>query len=119
MNTALWAIQSICAAIFVFSGLLKITIHKDKLKDMGVSGLEGFSSGSVFFIGLSEVLGAIGLIFPLLLGIFPRLTSISSMGLTLIMILASRVHYQREEYQNVAVNLTIMIFCAAIAYSRW
>jgi hypothetical protein len=119
MNTALWSIQSICAVIFVFTGLLKTTVQKDKLKEMGVAGLENFSPRSVFLIGISEVLGAMGLILPLLLGIFPRLTSISAVGLALIMILASRVHYQRMEYQNVAVNLTIMIFCAVIAYFRW
>ncbi len=77
----LWTVQGLLALIFLFAGGMKLVLPIEALtKQMPLPGL------FLRFIGVAEVLGAIGLILPGLLRIRPGLTPLAAAGLVIIMI---------------------------------
>ncbi len=81
MNVALWIIQGLLAALFVFAGGMKLVLPIEKMQDpVALPGL------FLRFIGVCELLGGIGLILPSLLRIRPGLTPLAAAGLVVIMI---------------------------------
>jgi putative oxidoreductase len=72
----------------------------------------------VRFIGLSEVLGGLGLILPALLRIKPFLTTWAAIGLAVVMLLAAIFHATRGEFSNIGINVVIMAIAAFIAWGR-
>jgi uncharacterized membrane protein len=119
MNTALWIFQGLLAGMFTFAGITKMTQSKEKLEKQFPWAAD-FSLATTRFIGLSELLGAIGLIVPWLTGIAPVLTPVSASGLCLIMVLATNiVHFKKREYQGIAINIFIFMMSAFVAYGRF
>lgn len=119
MDIFIWILQGIVAFIFIFSGINKSIYSEKTLVAKGQTGVEGLPLPVIRFIGITEILGAIGLILPLLLNIYPTLTSISAICLGLIMIPAGFIHYKRKENKNVLVNVAIFAVCLGIAYFRY
>jgi hypothetical protein len=103
----------------MYSGINKSIYSEQKLVARGQTGVEGLSLGLIRFIGVIEVIGAIGLILPVALKILPKLTMISAAGFAIIMILAARIHYKRNEPKNVINNIVLLILCVAIAWYRF
>lgn len=80
--------------------------------------VEDFSQGQVRLIGWLEILGAIGLIVPALTG-FGVLVPLAAIGIGLTMLGAIVVHARRGEWQNVAVNVGIIVLAAIIIWGRF
>lgn len=118
MNTVLWILQSVIALIFIGSGLNKSILSERKLVAKGQTGVEGLPLALIRFIGVSEILGAVGIILPLLLNILPVLTTISAICLAAIMIPAGIIHYKRKEYKNILTNVIVFAVCMFIVYGR-
>ena len=119
MNTILWILQAVAAATFMYSGINKSIFSIRKLVyEKGQTGVENLSIPVVRFIGISEILGAIGLILPCWLNILPGLTSVSALLLSIIMIPAAVIHYKRKEPKNVMTNVILFGICIFIAYGR-
>jgi uncharacterized membrane protein YphA (DoxX/SURF4 family) len=78
MNILLWVLQAFVAFAFLYSGICKSVFSEQKLVAMGQTGVEGLSLAFIRFIGITEILGAAGLILPLALGVFPALTVIAA-----------------------------------------
>src|ERR671937_74365 len=81
MNRALWTVQGMLAALFLFAGGAKLAMPLDELAAQ--TGLPGLF---IQFIAVAEVLGALGLILPGLLRVRPGLTPLAAAGLVIIMI---------------------------------
>ncbi len=119
MNTALWIIQGLLAAMFAMTGTTKLTQPQEKLVKQ-FPWVNDFSLRTVRFIGLSELLGAIGLIVPWLTGIASVLTPVSATGLCLIMVLATNiVNLKKNEYSAMAINIVLFLLAAFVAYGRF
>ena len=71
------------------------------------------------FIGAAEVLGAIGLILPGLLGIRPGLTPLAAAGLVIIMIGATVVTLVGGDLAAALISLVVGLLSAFVAYGRW
>jgi uncharacterized membrane protein YphA (DoxX/SURF4 family) len=117
MNVALWICQGFLAVLFVFSGVTKATLPPAKLVAMGQTGVEGLPAGLVRCIGISEILGAAGVLIPWLTRIEPVLTPVAAACLGLIMLLAANVHYRRAEVQTAAFNLGVLAVCLFVTFS--
>jgi uncharacterized membrane protein len=117
MNIALWIVQGLLALAFGMAGSGKLTQPKEKLvKQMPY--VEDFSASTVKLIGGLELLGALGLILPMLTGILPWLTPVAALGLVLTMLGAMATHVRRKEPNALIINAVLLFMAAFIAYGR-
>jgi uncharacterized membrane protein len=118
MNVFLWIVQAVLAALFAMSGLGKVLQSKDKLAG-GYPWMQDVSQSTVRFIGVTELLGAIGLIVPAATGIAPVLTPIAGTGLAVIMVLAAAMHIRRKEPSGVVVTAVLFVLTALVVWGRF
>ena len=71
------------------------------------------------FIGICELLAAVGLILPGLTGILPWLSPLAAAGLIIVMIGSVIFHLLRQENSNVLISLVLVAICVIVAYGRW
>ena len=115
MNIALWIIQAMLAAVFLFAGGMKlVTPLEEMMKQMPIV-LPGWF---VLFTGIVEVLGAIGLVLPWLLRIRPGLTPLAAAGLVIVMIGATVYTLAAGEIASALIPLVVGLLCAFVAYGR-
>jgi hypothetical protein len=115
LNVVLWCVQVFLALFFLGAGVPKLT-------GRGIKRWTGFSDlprGLVVFIGVAEVLGALGLVLPMAAGILPWLTPLAALGLAITVLLASGFHLRADE-RLAALETGIWAGIAgAIAVGRW
>jgi uncharacterized membrane protein YphA (DoxX/SURF4 family) len=114
MTYVLWIVQGLLALLFLFAGGMKLVQPIEVLTEqMPLPGL------FVRFIGVAEVLGAIGLILPGLLRIRPGLTPLAAAGLVVIMIGATALTLASGEMALALIPLLVGLLLAFVAYGRW
>ena len=116
MNLALWIVQGLLALIFLFTGGMKLALPLEELTAQ--LPLPGWF---VRFLGLAEVLGALGLILPGLLRIRPGLTPLAAAGLVTIMMGATVLTpaLTGGDVALALIPLVLGLLAAFVAYSRW
>jgi hypothetical protein len=113
-NVVLWIVQGLLAAVFLMAGVVKLIVPIESMvMPVLLPGL------FVRFIGLCEVLGAIGLILPGLLHIRPGLTPLAAAGLVIIMIGATSITAMGGSVAPALVPFAIGLLAAFVAYGRW
>lgn len=118
MNIALWIAQGLLAAMYLMAGTMK-TFQTKKTRPT-MTWTQGRSDAFVRFVGIAELLGAFGLILPLLTGILPWLTPIAAAGLALIQILAIVTeHLPKKEYNIIPVNVVLLGLSIFVIFGRW
>ena len=110
----LWCVQGLLAALFLFAGGLKLVMPLEMMK--GPVPLPGLF---LRFIGVCEVLGALGLILPGLLRIRPGLTPLAAAGLVIIMIGATALTVAAGAVAPALISLVVGLLAAFVAYGRW
>src|ERR1700730_1118795 len=86
MNIVLWIIQVLLALLFLFAGGTKLVMSIEAMRAMGSPNQILLPGLLIRFIGVCEVLGALGLILPGLFRIRQGLTPLAATGLVIIMI---------------------------------
>lgn len=119
MNIVLWIIQVLLALLFLFAGGTKLILPIDVLTGMGSPNQVHLPGLLIRFIGVCEVLGALGLILPGLLRIRTRLTPLAAAGLLIIMIGATVLTIVGDGIAAALVPLAVMLLLAFVAYGRW
>jgi hypothetical protein len=114
MNYALWIVQGLLALLFLFAGGMKLVLPLEALA--GQTPLPGWF---LRFIGVAEVLGALGLILPWLLRIRPGLTPLAAAGLVIIMMGATVLTLAGGEVTSALIPLVVGLLAAFVAYGRW
>ena len=114
MNYALWIVQGLLAAVFLFSGGTKLVLPLEMMT--GPVPLPGLF---IRFIGVCEVFGAIGLIVPGLLRIRPGLTPLAAAGLVIIMVGATVITLIGGDVALALIPLAVGLLAAFVAYGRW
>jgi len=113
-NVALWIVQGLLAALFLFAGGAKLVLPLDQMA--GPVALPGWF---LRFLGVAEVLGALGLVLPGLLRIRSGLTSLAAAGLVIIMIGATVVMWAGGMVAVALMNVVVALLAAFVAYGRW
>jgi putative oxidoreductase len=114
MNYALWIIQAVLALLFLFSGGVKFIVPIETLaKQTALPGI------FLRFIGVSEVLGGLGLILPGLLRIKTGLTPLAAFCLLVIMIGAVVVTLQTGGGAKALIPALTGLLLVFVAYGRW
>ena len=119
MNIVLWIVQVLLALLFLFAGGTKLVLPIEVLKAMGSPNQVQLPGLFMRFIGVCEVLGALGLILPGLLRIRPNLTPLSATGLVIIMIGATVLTVIGDGVGAALVPLVTGLLAAFVAYGRW
>jgi uncharacterized membrane protein len=119
MNTILWIAQAILSLAFLYSGINKTVLSEQQLITKGQTGVVNLSNASIKLIGISEILGAIGIIIPWYTKIWPVLTPITAICFAIIMVLAARIHYRLKEPRNVATNTFLFLLSLLVAWGRF
>ena len=117
LHLGLWAVQVLLALAFLGAGMLKL-ITPIGLLASRVDWVGTVPATLVRFIGVSELLGALGLILPAATRIKPVLTGLAALGLTVVMVLAVGVHVARGEGTLFALPLLLGVLAAFVAWGR-
>lgn len=117
-NIALWAAQALLAALYLMAAWMHGTMSPAELAAMGASWALEAPLPLVRFIGLAELLGAIGLLLPAATRIQPRLTVLAAAGLLAIQALAIPLHLVRGEVAALPFNLVYVTLAAFIVWGR-
>lgn len=118
MNIALWIVQVLLAAMYAMSGMVK-TFQTAKAREQ-FPWAKNRSDEFVRFVGISELLGALGLILPLVTGILPWLTVLAAIGLTLIQLLAIFTeHLPKKEFNVIPINIVLVALSGFVIIGRW
>ena len=115
MNILLWIIQVLLALLFIFAGSMKFIMPVEEMNRQAPVVLPGLF---LHFIGVCEMLGAIGLILPALLRIKPGLTPLAAAGLAIIT-LGATVITIKGGIAMAMVPFVVCLLSTFVAYGRW
>jgi uncharacterized membrane protein YphA (DoxX/SURF4 family) len=116
MTYVLWIIQVLLAGLFLFGGVMKLVVPVEELNQQMPLPLPAWF---VWFTGVVEVLGGLGLLLPGLLRIRPGLTPLAAAGLVLVMIGAVVYSLAAGAGAAAVLPLVVGLFAAFVAYGRW
>lgn len=119
MNILLWIIQILLCLLFLFAGGTKLVLSAETMASMASPNQVVLPIWFLRFIGMVEVLGALGLVLP---GLFRRqqhLTSLAALGLTIVMIGAVVITTMGDGFKMAITPLIVGLLCAFVAYGRW
>lgn len=117
MNIALWVVQGLLALLFLMSGSIKAFTPLATMRKK-MTWANDFPAAFVRFLGVAEVLGAIGLIAPTVTGIQSWLTLAAALGLVMVMVSASVFHASRREYQHLGIPLVLLGLSVFVVLGR-
>ena len=117
MNVIIWIIQGLLAVAFFMAGFMKTTMPKDKLREKIGGWVDDYKDSQLKLIGFSEVLGAFGLILPMLLNFLPVLTPIAACGLVFTMIGAAQTHFKRKE--SIIMNVVLLVLALFVIIGKF
>jgi hypothetical protein len=110
----LWIIQWLLAALFLFTGGMKLVLPLEAMQ-----GPVPLLGPFLRFIGVAEVLGALGLILPGLLRIRQELTPLAAAGLVIIMIGATVISLSSMGVLAALIPFVVGLLAGFVAYGRW
>ena len=115
MRILLWVLQVLLALVFLAHGLLLLFPPADIAAQMNASLPRAFW----VFLGVAEVLAAVGLTLPGLSRIQPWLVPLAAAGLMIVMIGATIYHSTRGETSSAITTAVLLVLATFVAYMRW
>jgi putative oxidoreductase len=113
MNIVLWILQILLAIVFFAHGLLFFFPPAEIAALMNQSLPRWFQ----LFLGLAEVLAAIGLTLPAITRVQPSVVPWAAVGIMIVMVSATYYHIMRGE--SPLANLILLAMAAFVAYMRY
>ena len=71
------------------------------------------------FLGVAEVVAAVGLTLPGISRVQPWLVSCAAAGLMIVMISATILHFVRGEVSSAITTAVLLLMATFVAYMRW
>ena len=115
MNIVLWMLQVLLALAFFAHGWLFLLPPASMVAQMNASLPRWFQ----LFLGVAEVLAAVGLTLPGVTRIEPWLVSLAAVGVMFVMVCATVFHLTRGEVSSAATTLLLLAMATFVAYMRW
>ncbi|MBM1104567.1 DoxX family protein [Aurantibacter crassamenti] len=117
IHITLWVAQGLLAVMFIMAGVMKTFQPIEALAE-SLPWVTSTPLSLVRFIGISELLGGLGLLVPAIFRFKPFLTVWAALGLALIMVFAAGFHVSRGEFSAIGMNVIIMAIALFIAWGR-
>ncbi|MEU1807078.1 DoxX family protein [Streptomyces sp. NPDC019937] len=114
MNIAYWIVAGLLALFYLYAGPQKVIRSRDQLRPM-MAWVDRIPLPALRALGAVEVLGAVGLILPPLVGTAPWLAPAAAIGFVLLQIGAIAVHLTGED-RRITLNVGLT---AAAAVTVW
>jgi hypothetical protein len=114
MNIVLWVLQIVLAVAFFLHGMLFLAPPPDIAAQMDASLPRWFQS----FLGVAEVLAAVGLTLPGLTRILPVLVTWAAGGVMIVMVSATIWHVARSEFTSAAMTFLLLAMAGFVVYGR-
>ena len=118
MNIALWIIQVLLAVEFLFGGATKVFLSTETLMKMSSPNAVHVPIMFLRFIGVCELLGALGLLLPGIFRIKQGLTPLAAAGLTIITIGATVITIMGDGVGVAMIPFVTAVLCAFVVYGR-
>jgi uncharacterized membrane protein YphA (DoxX/SURF4 family) len=115
MNAVLWVLQVLLALAFFAHGVLFLFPPAEMAQQMAAVIPRWFQ----LFLGIAEVLAAIGLTVPGVTRIRPWLISWAAAGLMIVMVGATVLHTSRGEISSAITTAVLFVLLTGVAYLRW
>lgn len=115
MNIVLWILQTLLAAQFLWHGWIFVAPPAEIVEMMNAF----IPPWLRIFIGVAELLAAVGLILPGATRILPWLTPLAAAGLMIVMGSATVLHLIRGETGNAIFTAVLFALVTVTAYMRW
>jgi uncharacterized membrane protein YphA (DoxX/SURF4 family) len=115
MNIILWVLQILLALVFLAHGILLLKPPADVLVLMN----QVMSTAFRIFLGVAEVLAAVGLTLPGITRIMPWLVPCAAAGVMIVMISATILHISRGEISSAITTVVLLALSTYVAYMRW
>ena len=114
MNIALWVVQVLLAVAFLAHGWLFLSPPPEVVEQMNASLPRWFQ----LFLGIAEVLAAVGLTLPGLTRVLPWLVTWAAVGVMIVTGSATAFHLMRGEISSAAITLLLFAMATLVAYMR-
>ena len=115
ISIILWVLHVLLAAQFLFHGWIMLFPPAELVDIINAQ----FAPWFRIFIGVSESLGALGLILPGITRIMPWLIPLAAVGLMIVAGSASILHLSRGETSSAITTAVLFVLLAFVAYMRW
>lgn len=115
LQIGLWVAQALLGLGFVMIGQAKLTAPIAELAKQAAWMSE--MPWLVRFIGVSEVLGGIGVVLPAAVRVLPKLSGIAAGALVVVMVLA--VGYHVAQHDTLGHAMPAVVFGALAAFVAW
>ena len=112
-NALTWTAQGLTSLLFLFAGGSKFVMSAEEMTKNSPLPV-----GFIYFIGVCEVLGALGLVLPGALKIRRGLTPIAAIGLTIIMLGAVVISFRMDPKMAI-LPCVAGLLTTFVAYRRW
>ena len=120
MNIYLWIAQVLLLGMYGMVGIMKAFQPDKARQNPQMTWAHEKEDNFIRFVGTAEMLGALGMILPMLTGILTWLTPLAALGLALVQILAIiTVHIPKKEYKVLPMNMILLAVAIFIAVGRW
>jgi hypothetical protein len=120
MNLALWIVTSILALVLLLASS-KMFVPREKMAAMvgrASEWVEDFDSRTLKAIGLLELLGALGLVLPGVLGIAPALVPVTGGCVVLLFVGAVTMRLRRGERITIIGDLVYLAMALFVTWGR-
>jgi hypothetical protein len=114
VNIVLWILQVLLAVAFFAHGWLFLSPPPDIAKLMNESLPRWFQ----LFLGVAEILAAVGLTLPGLTRVLPWLVTWAAGGIVIVMVGATIYHIARDEIMSAVITFVLLAMAAFVAYMR-
>ncbi len=115
MRILLWVLQVLLAVAFFAHGLILLFPPAAIVEQMNASLSRWFQ----LFIGVSEIMAAVGLTLPGITRIQPWLVPAAAAGLMIVMTSATVFHLARGEVSSAITTAVLLVLATFVAYMRW
>lgn len=115
MDMTLWVLQTLLAVAFLAHGWLFLSPPAEMVELMNSSIPPAFR----IFIGVAEVLAAVGLTLPGITRVLPWLIPCAAAGLMIVMIAATVLHATCGEISSAITTAILFVLATFVAYMRW
>jgi uncharacterized membrane protein YphA (DoxX/SURF4 family) len=113
LNIVLWISQILLAVTLIWAGVMKLFKSGDLPWDWVKE-----NPNLVTITGILDLLAGIGLVFPILLRIKPKLTVYAAYGIIALMLCAFIFHISRGEKSQLGFNIFVTLIASFIAWGR-